>query len=192
MKRISFASGEWKKEWFRYVYSPKFDSTPSFAQERECIVNAGNLKENNFDYVSILTEDKFSTGVTIEATCSFENYGAPLIVISDDIYKGQNNEWYYGKHFEIVLYQGGINVWELDLNQGIMKTENLMRFRFPVTAGSLHTMQVKVLDSALDISMEEKSIRIKVDGLPKEFRVGLTACEGINRFYTLGITSGEE
>ena len=187
MKWINFASGEWKTEEFRYVYSPKFAPTPKFQQDRDCIVNKGDFSKNEFDYVSILTEDKFSTGVTIETTCSFEGYGAPLIVISDDVYKGQNDEWYYGKHFEIVLYQGGINVWRLDLNQGIMKTENLIRYRFPVTTRNYHTLRVKVLEGALDITMEDASILLKVDGLPSEFRVGLTACEGINRFYTLGI-----
>lgn len=190
MRWINFASGKWKSEEFRYVYSPRFAMTPKFQQDKECIFNEGDFSKNEFDYVSILTEDKFSAGVTIETTCSFEGYGAPLIVISDDVYKGQNDEWYYGKHFEIVLYQGGINVWRLDLNQGIMKIENLIRFRFPVTTRNYHTLRVKVLEEALDITMEDASILLKVDDLPSEFRVGLTACEGINRFYSLGIKEG--
>ena len=162
----------------------------SFNRTGNTLLMKGIFQKNEFDYFSILTEDKFFAGTTIETTCSFEGYGAPLIVITDDVYKGQNDEWYYGKHFEIVLYQGGINVWRLDLNQGIMKTENLIRFRFPVTTRNYHTLRVKVLEEALDITMEDASILLKVDDLPSEFRVGLTACEGINRFYTLGIKEG--
>ena len=187
MRVINFASGEWNRKEFRYVYSPKYPAITKMYQEENCIVNDGDMKKNEFDYTSILSESKYTRGVKIETRCSFEDYGAPLIVLSDDIIKGKDGKWYYGRHYEIVMFEGGINVWYLDLNPDVMKIENLMRLKFSVSAREIHTLKVQVLDDAFNISMGEQQVCLSVKGLPTEFRVGLTACEGINRFYSLSI-----
>lgn len=187
MKKYNFEKGQWNPDEFRYVYSSRFTPTPLMKQEEDCIVNGIDASTGEFDYVSMVTEKKYTTGVRLETSCSFEAYGAPLIVLSDDFYKGENGAWYFGVHYEIVLYEGGINVWRLNLNKDVMKWENLMRLKFPVTPKEVHTLKVQVLDKALDIETEGAHVILRVDDLPTEFRAGITACEGINRFYTYSI-----
>ena len=58
-----------------------------------------------------------------------------------------------------------------------------MKLKFPVTTGVQHQLSVKILENALEITMEDVHVLLGVKNLPKEFRVGITACEGINRFY---------
>ena len=91
MKKIDFKKGAWNPEDFRYVYSPRFAPTPRIKQEQDCIVN-GIDEKGEFDYVSMLLEQKYQTGVQAETTCSFEAYGAPLIVLTDDLRKKENGE----------------------------------------------------------------------------------------------------
>lgn len=187
MRKINFARGQWNSEEFRYVYSARFKPTPIMRQENDCIVNGLDSATGDYEYISLVTEKMYAMGTTIETRCSFESYGAPLIVFSDDFYKGENGEWYFGVHYEVVLYEGGINVWELNLNKDVMKWENLLRLKFPVNAKKVHLLSVKILEKALDITMEGMHVVLGVKDLPKEFRVGITACEGINRFYTCNI-----
>ena len=187
MKKYNFAKGQWNPEEFRYVYSSRFTPTPLMKQEEDCIVNGIDASTGEFDYVSMVAEKKYTTGARLETRCSFEAYGAPLIVLSDEFYKGENGKWYFGVHYEIVLYEGGINVWRLNLNKDVMEWDNLMRLKFPVTPKEVHTLKVHVLEKALDIKTEGAHVVLRVDDLPSEFRAGITACEGINRFYTYSI-----
>ena len=180
---IHFSEKAWNPEEFRYVYSPLFTPIPRMKQESLCIVNDGDATSNKYDYVSMVTEKKYAVGTRVEMKCSFEKFGAPLIVFSDDMYRGGNGEWYYGRHYEIVLYEDGINVWGLNMNPGIKKYENLMSLRFPVSAGEIHVLSVKIQKSALEIVKDDLKVILRVPDLPSEFHVGLTACEGINRFY---------
>ena len=186
MRKIDFKKGAWKPEDFRYVYSPRFAPIPRIRQEQDCIV-FGIDEKGEFDYVSMLLEQKCQTGAKAVTTCSFEAYGAPLIVLTDDLRKKENGEWYYGVHYEIVLWEDGINVWKLNLNDGIMNWQKLMALEFKVSAYEPHELGVKVLDDMLEIEVEGHKAQLRVEGLPKEFYIGFTACEGINRFYDFSI-----
>ena len=183
MREINFAQGQWNPEEFRYVYSERFTPIPGIRQEKDCIVNGIDQSTNSYEYISMVTEKEYGTGVKIETNCSFEAFGAPLIVFSDDFHKGENGEWYFGVHYEVVLYEGGINVWYVNLNKDVMKWESLLALKFPVSAEKTHLLSVKILEKSLDITMEDVHVVLGVKDLPKEFRVGITACEGINRFY---------
>lgn len=184
MRQINFAEGKWDSKEFRHVYSSRFSSTPLMCQAKECIVNDIDMETGTFAYVSLVTEKKYRTGTRIETTCSFDSYGAPLIVLSNDFYKGDNGKWYFGVHYEIVLYEEGINVWKLNLHKDVMKWDKLLGLKFPVTAKMSHTLSVQVLNNMLDITMEDIHANLWVEDMPSEFRVGITACEGINRFYS--------
>ena len=90
----------------------------------------------------------------METRCSFDSFGAPLIVLSDDILTNDKGEWQFGIHYEVVLYEQGINVWEINYHPDVMEGHHVL---------------------------------VRAEKLPKEFHVGITMCEGINRFYEISI-----
>lgn len=186
-KKIDFAEGKWNSKEFRYVYSPRWIVGTRPQQEKDCIVNSVNPTNGEFDYISLVTEEKYQTGVCLETSCSFDHFGAPLIVISDDMYKDENGEWLFGIHYEIVLYNKGINVWKVDCNPNVIKWHKEMWLDLPVSEKEIHKFSVKVLDQMLDITIGEHHVLVRVEHLPKEFHVGVTLCEGINRFYDFTI-----
>lgn len=188
MSKVNFGKDQWDMSEFRYVYSPRFTPIPRIKQESDCIVNGTDPVTGEFDYVSMLTEKEYTTGVTVETTCSFEAYGAPLIVFSDDLRKKENGEWYYGVHYEVVLWEEGINVWRLDLNDDAMYWDKVLGVQFPVSVKEPHPLKVKLQEKGIDIETEGRKMYVKIEDMPSKMRVGITACEGINRFYSLEIT----
>ena len=187
MKKIDFTQENWNEKEFRYVYSPRWITGTKPKQEKDHIVNDINPENGEFDYISLVTEEKYKTGVQLETRCSFDSFGAPLIVLSDDILKNDKGEWQFGIHYEVVLYEQGINVWEINYHPDVMVVHQILGLEFEVSEKEIHTLSVKILDQMLDISMEGHHVLVQAEKLPKEFHVGITMCEGINRFYEFSI-----
>ena len=187
MKKINFSDGNWNQEGFRYVYSPRWITGAKPKQERDHIANGINPENGEFEYISLVTEEKYEKGVLLTTKCSFDSFGAPLIVLSDNILKNEKGEWQFGIHYEVVLYEQGINVWEIDYNPGVMEVHQVLGLEFPVSEKEIHTLSVKVLERMLDISMEGHHVLVRAEKLPEEFHAGITMCEGINRFYEFSV-----
>ncbi len=179
--RTVFRRGSWDPAAFEYIYSPKFPATPRFVQQDDCIVNGGT--PGAYEYISLITRRTFRTGTLLTLRCSFEKYGAPLIVLTDDVRQGEAGELRFGRHMEIVAYEGGVNVWKLTPLKNDVRPENLLRQKFPVPAGKPITLTVRPGKGRLDISLGGNRFSVEADCVPEEFHAGMTACEGINRFY---------
>lgn len=180
-EHTAFRRGGWDPAAFEYVYSPKFSATPRFTQEDNCIVNGG--VPGAYEYVSLVTRRTFRTGVLLAVRCSFERYGAPLIVLTDDVRHGEKGELRFGRHMEIVAYEGGVNVWGLTPLENDVRPRNLLRQKFAVPAGKTITLAVRPRKNGLDISLDGNCFSVEADCIPEKFHAGMTACEGINRFY---------
>lgn len=177
-----------------YVYSPLCEEYKTFRIEERCIVNATNPFPSRFDYISLIEKTKRSGSVTMTARCSFESYGAPLLLISNDIRTDENGKKLYGELFEVVVFEKGCNVWRI-LPQPYEITVNSKPYRLPITPVSLHTesfeiagntlidLQVEIVSKTLKINVNGRTFDVTIPQLPDEFFVGFTACEGINRFY---------
>lgn len=189
-KKYLFEKGKWKTTDFRYVYSSRYKDTPQFTQENDCIVNQkGDRSEWDFEYISLVTEEKYTSGVLLETNCSFEGYGAPILVLSDDIEKDEAGDWRYGRHFEVVVYEDGLNVWRLETVDGKFVPFSLLQNHFKVEADTVHQLTLRILKNRIEVTLgDDAAFEMDVDFLPEEFHVGITACEGINRFYDFAIT----
>lgn len=177
---------------FTYVYSPAARSHTGFDVEENCVVNRKNTaldgQEYPYDYVSIVTKKTCKTGVVVKTDCSFEDFGAPLIVLSGDIQK-VNGENYYGEHFEVVAYEDGINVWHIVPSEeaGNVVPTLIAEAHFPVAAGKTVTLTVGVNGKTLYAEMLGQKLSVSHDRLPETFQIGVTACENVNRFYNFVI-----
>lgn len=180
--------GEWAQEDFIYVSSARYQYRKEFIQKSDCITNDNPMRSfGDYPYISMITKERFNSPVTICTNCSFKNYGAPLIVITDDLHKLENGNTQYGNHIEFVAYEDGINIWNLEFVDGKYNINAIQRIEFPVSADQMFTLKVYINKGEFTVSLNDKSYEYSYDGLPTNFHVGITACEGNNSFYDLSI-----
>lgn len=86
-----------------------------------------------------------------------------------------------------LLAKEGFNVWEI---HGA-KTFKAAYRNYSVPEKETITLKVKVLEDALEVSLCRHTDKVMVERLPKVFRAGITACEGVNRFYSFTTEHGK-
>lgn len=184
---VNFKKGEWENK-LEYAYTSRYEAFPQFVQEKDCVVNQKNDVNNyGFDNVTLVTKEKYEEGTTVTAECSFDVMGAPLILITDGLYE-ENGKLRFGDYYEVVLYEDGINVWQMYMEDSTVKWNKLLGVAFKVSEKEKHTFSVKLLKQAFEITCGEEKIWLRVPDLPKSVNLGITACEGINRFYGFSVT----
>jgi hypothetical protein len=186
--QIDFSRGQWNADEITYAYSYRFDETPTFVQLDDCIQNKpapGSVQ--GYDNISLLTREKYTAGTRISTQCAYDVYGAPLIVIADRLYEDSGGILRYGDYLEIVIYRDGVNVWQMYNQNGKVSWTQLLGVEFPITAHEIHTLAVEIRAKKLIIHADEHRIKLHVKDLYPSFHIGINACEGINRFYTMTV-----
>lgn len=192
ISEYDFSKGKWNTDDFMYVYSPVCNEYQKFTQDSDGIKNIYDYTKDDFGhgYVSIVTKKKYNRRVKISALCSFEKFGAPLIVVSDDIRK-DGDILRYGFHYEFVAYEGGGNMWRItpwpEREERPIFTMKAGYTEFPIDAGSKVIIEAIIGDTTFDISVNGHSFHHESPEIPEQFHIGITACEGNNKFYNLKI-----
>ena len=175
---------------FFYTYSPVCKEYKKFTYEESCIKNLRSDEIDDYEYISILSKEKLSEGDVIHAKCSFEKFGAPLIVISDDV-RDCGKVKKYGLHFEVVAWEKGCNVWHIvpwpERRERPIKSTLIATKEFAVEGGSICDIAVSIKNKQLFIKINGYELEVAHKDLPETFYAGITACEGINRFYEVVI-----
>ena len=71
--KVDFSRGQWDNAPLTYAYSFRFQETPVFIQEDDCIANQKNdAFEQGFDNVTLMAEQVCAPGAAISAICAFE------------------------------------------------------------------------------------------------------------------------
>lgn len=187
-----FAKGKYDPADFFYAYSPICKEFVTFTQEENSIANREGKATFGYQYISILEKMAHRGKVTAQTKCLFEKFGAPIIVLTDDLRYDEEDRPIYGKHFEVVAYEDGINIWHIVPNPEKVEfpvdPTLLATKKFTVEANRVIDMKVKMEDGYIRTWVNGEYLEVKVADLPKDsFWVGITACEGINRFYDLKI-----
>ena len=171
---------------FTYAISHFVKERKRFTFEEDCIRNQQSTVETcGFEYVSMITRKKFASGTKVQTECSFEKFGAPLIVFTNQI-----NDCTYGENFEVVAWEKGCNVWQIVPD--IEKEPKLIgQFLFPIETNSKVKLGVEFFKKRIEISINGRKYNLINPHFPEEFYVGFTACEGINRFYFFAIEESE-
>ena len=185
-----FCNYEIEKD-FMYVFSPNSKSFVPFTFENGQAINRYDEKLKDYEYVSIVTKEKYTDGVKISTKCSFDSFGAPLIVLSDDISVDENGRNKYGLHFEVVAYENGCNVWHIvpfpERTERPIKPTKIAFSTFSIPEKCEIDMSVTVQDGKIYIDINGEKLIAESPDLPKEFHIGITACEGINCFSSVTI-----
>ena len=115
----TFENGKWDQTLWLNVKSPRLNYLGEMVQHWDYITNkAPNLpdetifrKYNNDVYVALVLNRKFTGNAVISSKMSFDHRMAPLIVIAPELGKSKDGVPEFREHFEVVLFDEGINVW---------------------------------------------------------------------------------
>lgn len=176
---------------FDYAYSPHAIGRNRFMMYNDCVANFEPEKVEDFSYVSIITKKKYGIGVKATAKCAFEKIGAPLIVFTDDMTDEDGGTKLYGLHFEVVAYEGGCNVWHVVPNPENtarpIKSTKIGFAEFEIQPDELITISVEFMKGKIAVDINGNSFEVENSDIPESFNVGVTACEGPNKFYEFTI-----
>jgi len=189
MENINFTKGNWENH-FEYAYTKRFPFKPRFIQEEDCIVNGTNPEmTDGFDYTTIMTKKLYGAGTKIWFVSSFEEYGAPLITLTDKLARDSYGDLSYGECYEVILWENGINIWNLYEEDGVVKPKKLMASAFNLEPGKKHELYLELMDKSIRVVVGDKDCLLRIDNLPERVYIGITGCENINRLYNVKIDS---
>ena len=197
LRSFDFSQSNWKEDDFLYAASVRVPYRLTFEQAASCIHNEhAEERGDEYAYVSMVLREKAHAPATLETECSFTSYGAPLLILADDLTTRPAGRIQYGRHIEVVGWEKGINVWELYPDPNSPKgqhTANLGRFEFPIEGGTRFTLFTRVHpDGSLTVGAREGTRTASFEcpaHIAPTFYAGITACEGKNYFYNFSIHS---
>ncbi len=182
---------------FEYALSAAQKQCPKFRLYDDFIGNydmgdtsvKGNV--HDYDYISLVSRKKYKDGAKFTLKCSFEKFGAPLLVLCNDLSERPDGVKEYGLHFEVVAYERGCNIWHIipfpekaDRPIKVLKTGNA---QFPLEGGEMIELTCEVKGKFLHINVNGNEFICGDPMISEEFHIGFTACEGRNNIYSLTI-----
>lgn len=188
--RYDFSKDRWNAADFLPAASVRVPYRLAFGQGEDCIHNEGADKAgDDYAYVSMALAERVKAPCSISAACAFNKYGAPLILLAEELIQLPDGRRQYGRHIEIVGWEKGVNIWELTPDPAAergQRVKKLGALSFPVKGGERFEITVRVHATGLKAGLRTKDGIAEFDcpcQLKDSFYVGLTACEGENYFY---------
>ena len=114
MMRFDFSQNCWNAADFLPAASVRVPYRLAFGQKDDCIHNEGADKAGDeYAYVSMALAQRLKAPCLLSTECAFNKYGAPLILLADEIIALPDGRWQYGHHIEIVGWEKGLNLWDI-------------------------------------------------------------------------------
>ena len=185
---VSFAPGAWENLGLQYAYSWRFEALPLFRQEKDCIVNSKRSdKPGDYDYMGLLVPGTFGPGARLSVRCSFEDLGAPMLLLSSQEEIDENGILRTLEYYEIVIWKNGLNVWRHHTEGRKTSYYQVLGAAFPLAAEEIHELSMEIGERHLLMEVDGKKLKLFLHDMPASFRLGYTACEGICRLYEMSV-----
>ncbi len=198
MIQYNFARGAWDTATLLPTYSVACRDCVPVTQEDDCISGGYNPAIGDFDYIGLCSAEPVTGDHRISVRCGFTKAGAPLLVLADSVTVDEAGNRRFGPMYEIVAYAGGCNVWRIlpdfdpaDPERGYTVRSITMQ-AFPVAdmaspEWTLVNMTVETAPGKLHVRVDDYTFTVDAPDLPERYYVGLTLCEGENRFDYLTV-----
>ncbi len=175
----SFAEGSWNTSDWMSVTPPN-EKRHDWIQKKDCIDNGGN-------YVSMLYRKPFKGDFLVSSKMDFAERMAPLIVIGIKTSDAPDGSKLYEELIEVVVWDEGVNVWHIKVVDGKSAAKKTAFWKFKLEKNTAYELSVRRKDKNLLISVGGHSFGYLENSLPEECLVGITGCEGVNRFYSFSV-----
>lgn len=214
-----FVKGKWNPKDWEMVRSWRFDHDAEFLQKANYIQNrvpegVSDIelqgRKGSSGYAIMLLKEKFKGNTVITCNMEFDYRMAPGIIIAHEPQKLANGKLELREHFEVILYDDGLNLWHHYFEKGDPNSkdprvkrsgvEQKWRKQCHLTekkfykAKTKYELKVSVRYTGrgpfIDISCGGRLIGSYAPQMPAgEYRIGLVGCEGRNRFYDFKVTN---
>lgn len=193
--KASFASGGWNQSDWSMVKSWRWPHRGEWLQKESFIVNdvpedasPQELQGKRVDktFTSMLLKQQFQSDATFSSTMEFDYRMAPgLMIAAEPVETELGLE--YREHYEIILYDKGINIWRHYFEDGEQKWVRRAFLTTEFAPKTAHKLTAKV-----QFTRRGPQIVVEAGGhvfgyhepnLPESYRIGIVASEGVNRFY---------
>lgn len=194
--QTSFAQGKWNRKDFIMVKSPRWDYMGTMLQGKDHIYNkTPNVsdevlfkKYGSAVYAGLVYKKKFSGNAVISSKMSFDHRMAPLIVIAPRLGTSKKRQPEFREHFEIVLYDQGINVWHHTFKDGKPQWHLAASLYAKFQPKKVYDLKVELRQTKggggrMTVTCAGQKLRYEEHDLPTSYFAGIIACEGRNRFY---------
>ena len=193
--RCTFGRDEWETADWLALQSPRWPQLGAWLQGEDHIENRvpadATIAEMEDDragetYASMLYREPLEA-LRARAELAFAERMAPLIVLAAEPGLNEAGHPEYREHVEVVLFDGGINVWHhrWSPKKGPSWTKVAHR-TFVAKAGRRYVLAVTRLGPALRVHLEQHLLDVEL-ALPRRLYAGITGCEGRNRFYAFSL-----
>lgn len=188
--KTSFKRGAWSCDALTYAYTYRFPETPVFFQADDHIENRPAPEtRQKWDFITLMTREKYPIGTRAEARLSFDGTAAPIITLAEALDTDLGGNCRYGDYYEVVVWHNGVNVWRLRRDPSVEKEGGIswmlaLGAEFPLEQDKEHTLSVEVQESLLIILVDgTRKFKLRIEDIPKSFHVGINACEGLCKFF---------
>ena len=194
--KCQFVPGGWNKADFIEVKSSRWSNINTFRQEKDHVVNVCPKdatpeemlsKRAPETYAAMVWKQPVTGNAVIKSKMSFDYRMAPSIIIAEEVGKSKEGYPEFRNHYEIVLYDKGLNVWRHWFKNGKQVWRKVGYLTADFKPNVKYDLEVKITFTGRGPMWEVKAgghtFGFVDDLLPKKYFVGIVACEGVNRFY---------
>ncbi len=192
----TFTPGHWERaDWIR-VKLPQGEHFGDWVQQDKCISNQVpegaapeelEGKRTPETSSSMVYKEKVRGNVTIISTMAFAHKMAPLVLLAPDVSENAKGQKECSERFEVVIFNEGVNIWRHSLKDGKLTYRKAAFASFRLEKDTPYRLEVKKADKTLTVSVAGHIFGYTDDALPDACYVGITGCEGLNRFYNFRV-----
>jgi len=176
----SFNKNAWNSSDWIFVKRRDMAGRSEWLQKDDCIENDGN-------HTAMVYKKKFKGDMTATAATAFADRMAPAIVIVSKLGEAADGGKVFDEHIEIVIYDEGVNIWRLHTVDGKSLWEKTAFWKFKLTKNNMYKLEVTKTGKALSVKVDGQTMGYVDSSLQEEYYVGITGCEGVNRFYNFTV-----
>jgi len=126
----------------------------------------------------------------VRTRASFDYRVAPLIVLAGPLGEDKDSHPEYREHIEVVIHDPGVNVWHHTWVDGPAWIKAGW-CDFSLEAGIPHTLEVEKAGAQLTVGVNDHRFGCLIPEFEPKVQAGVTACEGVNRFYEFEVQTPE-
>jgi len=191
-----FTPDGWKSEEWILVKSPRWAYFGQWVQKPDHIENEvpADAKPVEWQgkrapetYTSMVNSKRFTGDIRVTATTWFTPEMAPIIVLAPELGKDRAGRAEYREHFEICIYNKGVNVWHHLYKDGKPSWKQAAYARFELKPETPYLLDVEIKGKRMIVRIDGHEFGYLDESLPAQYHVGVTGCEGLNHFYNMSI-----
>ena len=175
----SFQQDKWTSSEWMFVKRRDMAGRSEWLQQADCIESDGN-------HTSMVYKKKFSGDAKVSATTAFANRMAPAIVIVSKLGNADGAR-VFDEHIEITMWDEGVNIWRLHTVDGKSLWELTAFSTFKLTKNTPYKLEVTKKGKVLTVKVDGHAFGYVENSLQDDYYVGITGCEGVNRFYDVAV-----